>query len=65
MFIYCGLLTDLITSQTLEVVTDNELLDLCRSENQVVALFSMYFITIFLFKFRVIPKLLIFEIFIL
>uniref|UniRef100_A0A2S2NYW0 Thioredoxin domain-containing protein n=1 Tax=Schizaphis graminum TaxID=13262 RepID=A0A2S2NYW0_SCHGA len=41
MFIYCGLLTDLITSQTLEVVTDNELLDLCRSENQVVALFTL------------------------
>lgn len=48
MFIYCGLLTDLIKSQTLEVVTDNELLDLCRSENQVVALFSMYLIAIFL-----------------
>lgn len=47
MFIYCGLLTDLIKSQTLEVVTDNELLDLCRSENQVVALFSMYLITTF------------------
>ncbi|XP_026805411.1 uncharacterized protein LOC113548636 isoform X1 [Rhopalosiphum maidis] len=41
MFIYCGLLTNLITSQTLEVVTDNELLDLCRSENQVVALFTL------------------------
>lgn len=47
VFIYGGLLTDLIKSQTLEVVTDNELLDLCRSENQVVALFSMYFITTF------------------
>jgi len=47
MFIYCGLLTDLIKSQTLEVVTDNELLDLCRSENQVVVLFSMYLIAIF------------------
>nr|BAH72692.1 ACYPI002902 [Acyrthosiphon pisum] len=41
MFFYCGLLTDLIKSQTLEVVTDNELLDLCRSENQVVALFTL------------------------
>ncbi|KAL5243061.1 hypothetical protein ACI65C_010471 [Semiaphis heraclei] len=40
-FIYCGVLTDLIKSQTLEVVTDNELLDLCRSENQVVALFTL------------------------
>jgi len=42
---FCGLLTDLIKCQTLEVVTDNELLDLCRSENQVVALFSMYLVT--------------------
>lgn len=40
--IYCCLLTELIRSQTLEVIDDTELLSLCRIESQVVVLFSMY-----------------------
>lgn len=40
--VYFCLLTDITRSQTLEVVNDDELLDLCRSENQVVVLFSMF-----------------------
>lgn len=40
--IYCYFLTELIRSQTLEVVDDTELLSLCRAESQVVVLFSMY-----------------------
>lgn len=39
---HCFLLSDSVESQTLEVVSDDELLDLCRSENQVVVLFSTY-----------------------
>lgn len=46
--VYCCLLTDITKSQTLEVVNDDELLDLCRSENQVVVLFSMFLSLIFL-----------------
>lgn len=40
---YCSLLTNLVKSQTLQVVDDNELLDLFRTENYVVVLFSEYF----------------------
>jgi len=45
---HCVSLTDLVESQTLEVVSDDELLELCRSENQVVVLFSMYRLFYFL-----------------
>lgn len=41
--IFCCLLTDSTKSQTLEVVNDNQLLELFRTENHVVVLFSMYF----------------------
>lgn len=37
---YCSLLTNSVKSQTLQVVEDNELLDLFRTENYVVVLFS-------------------------
>lgn len=47
--VYCCLLTDITRSQTLEVVNDDELLDLCRSENQVVVLFSMFLFLVFFY----------------
>jgi len=38
---HCFSLNESVESQTLEVVSDDELLELCRSENYVVALFTL------------------------
>lgn len=38
---YCCLLSNTIRSQTLETVNDDELLELCRSESQVLVLFTL------------------------
>lgn len=40
--ISCSFLNTLVYGQTLEVVNDDELLDLFRTENYVLVLFCMY-----------------------